>query len=63
MAIIISKTELNKFKQKTSFVEFIHRSPLSDVKIDLTRNKTLTRNIEYYQQNFITTFFVSSLGS
>ena len=45
-AVILSADEYKKLiKPKINLVEFIQQSPLKGVKIDITRNKTLSRNI------------------
>jgi prevent-host-death family protein len=45
-AVILSADEYRKLiKPKFNLVEFIQQSPLKGVKIDIARNKTLSKNI------------------
>ncbi len=47
IAVVISKTEFDKLvKPKPSFVEFMRKSPLTGVKLDIRRNKSLPRDID-----------------
>lgn len=46
-AVILSAAEYRKLKQpREGFVEFMRRSPLRDVDLDLRRKQTMTRGTE-----------------
>lgn len=45
--VVLSAEDYRKLEQpKTSLADFFQKSPLSKVKIDLTRDKSLSRNVE-----------------
>jgi len=46
-AVIISKNDYERLKQpRGSFVEFMRKSPLCGVELDVTRKQTLTRKAD-----------------
>jgi antitoxin Phd len=47
VAVVISKAEFDSLvKPKPSFVDFMRKSPLAGVKLNLKRNKSLPRDID-----------------
>jgi prevent-host-death family protein len=45
--VVLSEKEYNKLKSpKISFIEFINRSPIKGVKLDIKRDKSSNRDIE-----------------
>ncbi len=47
VVVIISKTQYDSLvKPHPSFVKFMQKSPLVDIKLDLKRNPSPTRNVE-----------------
>lgn len=47
VAVIISKSEFDKLvKPKLSFIEFMRRSPLVGIKLNLKRDKSSNRDID-----------------
>ena len=45
--VVVSKKDYDQLqKPKPSFVEFMRRSPLCDVELDIERDKSNTRNVD-----------------